>query len=72
MWRDIFLSNGEAVLDVLGRFLGDLKQLEQAICGGDGDLLLDWFTRTRAIRRAIVYEGQDVSVADFGREVGQA
>ena len=67
MWRDIFLSNREAVLDVLGRFLSDLQQLEQAIRGGDGDMLFDWFSRTRAIRRAIVYEGQDVAAPDFGR-----
>jgi cyclohexadieny/prephenate dehydrogenase len=67
MWRDIFLSNREAVLDVLGRFLGDLSQLEQAIRGGDGEELFDWFSRTRAIRRAIVYEGQDVAAPDFGR-----
>ena len=70
MWRDIFLSNREAVLDVLGRFLGDLQQLEQAIRGGDGELLVDWFSRTRAIRRAIVYEGQDVAAPDFGRAAG--
>jgi cyclohexadieny/prephenate dehydrogenase len=67
MWRDIFLSNREAVLEVLGRFLGDLEQLEQAIRGGDGDVLFDWFSRTRAIRRAIIYEGQDVAAPDFGR-----
>ena len=67
MWRDIFLSNREAVLDVLGRFLGDLSQLEQAIRGGNGEELFDWFSRTRAIRRAIVYEGQDVAAPDFGR-----
>jgi cyclohexadieny/prephenate dehydrogenase len=70
MWRDIFLSNREAVLDVLGRFLGDLHQLEGAIRGGDGDMLFDWFTRTRAIRRAIIYEGQDVAAPDFGRAAG--
>lgn len=67
MWRDIFLSNREAVLDVLGRFLGDLGLLEDAIREGDGDTLFDWFSRTRAIRRAIVYEGQDVAAPDFGR-----
>ena len=67
MWRDIFLSNREAVLDMLGRFLDDLNGLEQAIRGGDGDTLFDWFSRTRAIRRAIVYEGQDVAAPDFGR-----
>jgi cyclohexadieny/prephenate dehydrogenase len=67
MWRDIFLSNREAVLDVLGRFLGDLDQLEQAIRSEDGDALFEWFSRTRAIRRAIIYEGQDVAAPDFGR-----
>jgi cyclohexadieny/prephenate dehydrogenase len=70
MWRDIFLSNRDAVLDVLGRFLGDLHELEAAIRGGDGDVLFDWFTRTRAIRRAIIYEGQDVAAPDFGRAAG--
>ncbi|MDP9423228.1 MAG: prephenate dehydrogenase/arogenate dehydrogenase family protein, partial [Pseudomonadota bacterium] len=67
MWRDIFLSNRDAVLDVLGRFLGDLSLLEDAIRRGDGDTLFDWFSRTRATRRAIIYEGQDVAAPDFGR-----
>jgi cyclohexadieny/prephenate dehydrogenase len=67
MWRDIFLSNRAAVLDVLGRFLGDLNSLEDAIRDGDGNALFDWFSRTRATRRAIVYEGQDVAAPDFGR-----
>jgi len=67
MWRDIFLANREAVLDMLGRFLGDLSTLEQAIRKGEGDVLFDWFSRTRTIRRAIVYEGQDVAAPDFGR-----
>jgi len=70
MWRDIFLSNREAVLEVLGRFLGDLRLLEEAIRGDDGDVLFDWFSRTRAIRRAIIYEGQDVAAPDFGRSTG--
>jgi cyclohexadieny/prephenate dehydrogenase len=70
MWRDIFLSNREAVLDVLRRFLDDLGELEGAIRSGDGDALLDWFSRTRAIRRAIVYEGQDVAAPNFGRLAG--
>jgi cyclohexadieny/prephenate dehydrogenase len=70
MWRDIFLSNREAVLDVLRRFLDDLGELEGAIRGGDGDALFDWFSRTRAIRRAIVYEGQDVAAPNFGRLAG--
>ena len=67
MWRDIFLANRDAVLDALGRFLGDLDALEQAIRNGDGQGLFDWFSRTRAIRREIVTEGQDVAAADFGR-----
>ena len=70
MWRDIFLSNRDAVLDVLGRFLADLSLLEDAIRREDGDALFDWFSRTREIRRAIVYEGQDVAAPDFGRTAG--
>jgi len=70
MWRDIFLSNRDAVLDVLGRFLGDLSLLENAIRRGDGEVLFDWFSHTREIRRAIIYEGQDVAAPDFGRAVG--
>lgn len=71
MWRDIFLSNKDAVLDVLDRFRGDLAGLEQAIRNGDGEALHDWFSRTRTIRRAIVDQGQDVAAADFGRSSGQ-
>lgn len=67
MWRDVFLSNSDAVLDVLGRFLSDLSVLEEAMRQGDGDALFNWFSRTRAIRRAIIYEGQDVAAPDFGR-----
>ena len=67
MWRDIFLANRDAVLDVLGRFLADLGELEQAIRSGDHRTLFDWFSCTGATRRAIVYEGQDVDAADFGR-----
>lgn len=70
MWRDIFLSNRAAVLDVLARFLADLGLLEDAIVSGDGDLLFDWFSRTRAIRRAIVEERQDVATPNFGRVSG--
>jgi cyclohexadieny/prephenate dehydrogenase len=70
MWRDIFLTNREAVLDVLQRFTEDLSLLQRAIRGGDGDTLLDLFTRTRAIRRGIVAEGQDVAEPDFGRHGG--
>ena len=67
MWRDIFLANREAVLDILGRFNSDLERLAVAIREGDGDTLFDLFTRTRAIRRSIVEQGQDVAAADFGR-----
>jgi cyclohexadieny/prephenate dehydrogenase len=67
MWRDIFLSNKDAVLDVLDRFRGDLAGLEEAIKRDDGEALHDWFSRTRAIRRAIIDQGQDVAAADFGR-----
>lgn len=67
MWRDVFLANSEAVLEVLGHFQDDLDGLVTAIRSGDGGALFDWFNRTRAIRRAIVYEGQDVAAPDFGR-----
>lgn len=67
MWRDIFLANKDAVLEILQRFLGDLSGLEQAIRADDGDALFDWFSRTRDIRRAIIDQGQDVAAADFGR-----
>jgi cyclohexadieny/prephenate dehydrogenase len=54
MWRDIFLNNKEAVLDVLQRFTEDLTALQRAIRWGEGDKLQDLFTRTRAIRRSII------------------
>lgn len=72
MWRDIFLANREAVLDMIGRFNADLALLEQAIRVGDGETLFDLFTRTRAIRRGIVEQGQDVATPDFGRNAGPA
>ncbi len=59
MWRDIFLTNKDAVLEMLGRFSEDLSSLQRAIRWGDGDALFDLFTRTRAIRRAIIEAGQD-------------
>jgi cyclohexadieny/prephenate dehydrogenase len=68
MWRDVFLSNRDAVLEMLGRFSEDLSQLQRAIRFGDGDALFDRFTRTRAIRRSIVDQGQDDAAADFGRK----
>ena len=58
MWRDVFLTNREAVLEVLGRFTEDLFMLQRAIRWGEGDKLQDLFTRTRAIRRSIVKAGQ--------------
>jgi cyclohexadieny/prephenate dehydrogenase len=67
MWRDIFLNNREAVLDILQRFTEDLSLLQRAIRWGDGDTLFDLFTRTRAVRRSIVEQGQDDARPDFGR-----
>jgi cyclohexadieny/prephenate dehydrogenase len=67
MWRDVFLTNKEAVLDILGRFTEELFVLQRAIRMGDGDHLHDYFTRTRAIRRGIIEAGQDTSAPDFGR-----
>ncbi|MDH2325723.1 prephenate/arogenate dehydrogenase family protein [Cereibacter sp. SYSU M97828] len=67
MWRDIFLTNKAATLDILGRFTEELFALQRAIRLGDGDHLHDYFTRTRAIRRGIIDAGQDTSAPDFGR-----
>ena len=67
MWRDVFLTNREAVLEMLQRFSEDLSQLQRAIRWGKGDELFDLFTRTRAIRRSIVEQGQDDAAPDFGR-----
>ncbi len=67
MWRDVFLSNKDAVLEMLQRFTEDLTELQKAIRKGDGDALFDTFTRTRAIRRSIIEEGQDDARPDFGR-----
>ncbi|EGD59903.1 cyclohexadienyl dehydrogenase [Novosphingobium nitrogenifigens DSM 19370] len=67
MWRDVFLNNRDAVLDMLGRFNRDLAELEAAIRAGDGEQLFDHFTRTRAIRRSIIEMGQDDARPDFGR-----
>ncbi len=70
MWRDVFLTNKEAVLEMLQRFSEDLSQLQRAIRWGDGNALFDRFTQTRAIRRGIVEQGQDDAEADFGRRHG--
>lgn len=67
MWRDVFLTNKDAVLDVLGRFTEELFSLQRAIRMGDGEMLFDYFTRTRAIRRGIIEAGQDTAAPDFGR-----
>ena len=67
MWRDVFLHNREATLEILGRFTEELFALQRAIRTGDGDHLHDYFTRTRAIRRGIIEAGQDTDAPDFGR-----
>ena len=67
MWRDVFLHNKEAVLEMLGRFSEDLAVLTRAIRFGDGKTLFDLFTRTRAIRRSIIEIGQETAEPDFGR-----
>jgi cyclohexadieny/prephenate dehydrogenase len=67
MWRDVFLTNREAVLTMLQRFTEDLTALQRAIRIGDGDTLFEHFARTRTIRRSIIEEGQDDSRPDFGR-----
>lgn len=67
MWRDVFLNNKEATLEILGRFTEELFALQRAIRTGDGDHLFAYFTRTRAIRRGIIEAGQDTDAPDFGR-----
>ena len=67
MWRDVFLNNKDATLEILGRFTEELFALQRAIRTGDGDLLFDYFTRTREIRRGIIEAGQDTDAPDFGR-----
>ncbi|SCX96932.1 prephenate/arogenate dehydrogenase family protein [Paracoccus tibetensis] len=67
MWRDVFLHNKEATLDILGRFTEELFVLQRAIRMGDGPQLHEYFTRTRAIRRGIIEAGQDTEAPDFGR-----
>lgn len=67
MWRDVFLSNKDATLEILGRFTEELFALQRAIRQGDGEHLHAYFTRTRAIRRGIIEAGQDTDAPDFGR-----
>ena len=70
MWRDVFLTNRDAVLEMLGRFTEDLSVLQRAVRSGDGKKLEEMFTRTRAIRRSIIDAGQETSAPDFGRPHG--
>jgi len=67
MWRDVFLANKEAVLEILGRFTEDLQALSRAIRWGEGDKLFELFTRTREIRRSVIDAGQETPEPDFGR-----
>ncbi len=67
MWRDVFLTNKDATLEILGRFTEELFALQRAIRRGDGELLFDYFTRTRAIRRGLIEAGQDTDAPNFGR-----
>ena len=67
MWRDVFLHNRKAVLEVLGRFTEDLASLQRAIRWGEGDKLFDLFSRTRNVRRSIIELGQETAEPDFGR-----
>ncbi len=69
MWRDVCLSNRDAILEMLARFSEDLSALQRAIRWGDGDKLFDMFTHTRAIRRSIIEAGQEIDAPDFGRHV---
>jgi cyclohexadieny/prephenate dehydrogenase len=68
MWRDVFLNNKDATLEILGRFTEELFMLQRAIREGDGDHLHDYFTRTRSIRRSIIEAGQDTDAPNFGRK----
>ena len=67
MWRDVFLNNREATLEILGRFTEELFALQRAVRRGEGDVLFEYFTRTRDIRRGIIEAGQDTDAPDFGR-----
>ena len=69
MWRDVFLSNKEATLEILGRFTEELFDLQRAIRTENGDKLLNYFTHTRSVRRGIIEAGQDTDAPNFGRDV---
>ncbi|HET9161027.1 MAG TPA: prephenate/arogenate dehydrogenase family protein [Caulobacteraceae bacterium] len=68
MWRDIFVANKDAVLEILGRFTEDLQALSRAIRWGEADKLQDLFTRTREIRRGVIALGQESAEPNFGRD----
>ena len=68
MWRDVFMNNREAVLEMLGRFSEDLSVLQRAIRFGDGDTLFNLFTRARGVRRKIIAAGQETAAPNFGRD----
>ena len=70
MWRDVFLNNKEAVLEMLGRFSEDLTALQRAIRFGDGATLHKLFIEARSVRRGIIEAGQDTAAPDFGRQHG--
>jgi cyclohexadieny/prephenate dehydrogenase len=70
MWRDVFLNNKEATLEMLARFSEDLTALQRAIRFGDADTLFKLFTEARAVRRGIIQAGQDTAAPDFGRHGG--
>jgi cyclohexadieny/prephenate dehydrogenase len=69
MWRDIFLNNRDAVIEMLGRFIEDLIDVQRAIRYEDGEKLFNLFTKTRQIRREIIGAGQDTAAPDFGRQL---
>ena len=69
MWRDVFLSNKKATLEILGRFTEELFDLQRAIRTENGDKLLNYFTHTRSIRRGIIEAGQDIEAPNFGRDI---
>lgn len=67
MWRDVFLNNREAVLEMLGRFMEEMSMLQRAIRWGDGETLFNLFSRAREVRRGIIAAGQDTAAPNFGR-----
>ena len=71
MWRDIFVANKDAVLEILGRFTEDLQALSRAIRWGEADKLEELFTRTREIRRGVIAAGQESAEPNFGRDRGK-